>query len=226
MTVEEFIVIDSDKVRRSPSLISFYTELFFKTFGYKPSCSSCSFSTDYYKLKTELSLKKEKNFVDLSINNEVQLKLNNMKVDVFKLKQIKHQILVYKKDGKVHRLYDHLLTDEFVKGFLTFGTPEQIEERKKLFKILPSFVSEEVPVEEIPVSDATIVNNEQNTGLTIDDNITKGNTEPVKEENPSEEAKTTEKEDIKQIPAPTVKTRKPRVKKAETTKVTRKKKNT
>lgn len=127
MTANEFIQLNSDKVRRDSSLMLFYIDLFYKTFDYKPNCAGCTFNSDFYKLKRALS--KEKN-VNLSLNKKVMEK-------TFKLKKVTNTILSFKKDKVTHRLYDTNLNEDFVVGYLTNGTEEEIAERKKLFSKLP-----------------------------------------------------------------------------------------
>lgn len=127
MTANEFIQLNSDKVRRDSSLMLFYIDLFFETFGYRPNCAGCTFNSDFYKLKSALS--KEKN-VNLSLNKKVMQ-------NTFKLKKVTNTILSFKKDKVTHRLYDTNLNENFVIGYLTNGTEEEIAERKKLFSKLP-----------------------------------------------------------------------------------------
>ena len=47
------------------------------------------------------------------------------------------RILTYRKGGRPYRSYGRNLTNDFVKNFLTEGSKDQIEERKKLFNRLP-----------------------------------------------------------------------------------------
>jgi hypothetical protein len=49
------------------------------------------------------------------------------------IKKQQGKILSYKKDGKTFRLYDNILTDDFIKEYLVNGTDEEIVERVKMF---------------------------------------------------------------------------------------------
>lgn len=128
MSKDELILLNSDKVRRDSSLMAFYIEAFFETFGYKPNCAGCTFNSDFNKLKVALS-RGEKS-LNLNIKNT---KMEN----TFKLKKVEGKILSFKKDKVTHRLYDTHLNEAFVKDYLKFGTEEEIESRKKLFSKLP-----------------------------------------------------------------------------------------
>ena len=135
MDVNELIQLNSDKVRIDSNLMLFYVEAFFETFGYKPNCAGCTFNSDFIKLKTALHNKE--NVVNLTNKTK---KMEN----TFKLKRIEGNILAYRKDKKTFRLYDNSLNEEFVIGFLTNGTAEEIEQRKKLFSKLPKLEEKEV----------------------------------------------------------------------------------
>ena len=49
------------------------------------------------------------------------------------IKRVQGKILTYQKDGKTYRLYDNILNDDFIKEYVSNGSPEEIAERKKLF---------------------------------------------------------------------------------------------
>ena len=123
----------------------FYIESFIEAFGYKPVCAGCSFSSDWAKLAR---------FVN---SGEMPNKNKNIMSNTFKLKKVTNTILRYEIGGSVVRKYDNLMDEDFAIGFLTNGTPTQIEERKKLFAVLPAEKkkneSKETPseVEEIEV---------------------------------------------------------------------------
>lgn len=128
MTVNELILINSDKVRRDSSLMAFYVESFFSAMGYRPVCAGCSFNTDWRKFVNKINGKPE--------SSETPIK-NNIPMSTFKLKKVQNKILSYKADGKTYRQYDNILSENFVNGFLSNGTKEQIQERKELFSVLP-----------------------------------------------------------------------------------------
>lgn len=122
MSVLELISNNKDKVRRDSNLMHFYLKHFKETFGYTPNCAGCSFSTDWNKLVSFYSKKVKNDF-----KNEIYM-------DKIKIKKAEGKILSYKKEGKTYRLYDNILTQPFINDYLTFGTKEEIENRKKMFR--------------------------------------------------------------------------------------------
>lgn len=121
MTIDEFILLDKNKVRRDSNLMHLYLEFFQEAFGRVPSCAGCSFGSDWSKLVAKYS----KNYVTLQ-------KAKTMSKSIT-IKRITGKILSYVKDGKTYRLYDNILNDDFIKEYISNGTDEEIKERKKLF---------------------------------------------------------------------------------------------
>ena len=141
MDIQELILINSDKVRRDSNLMAFYIESFYTVFGTRPNCAGCTFSSDWKKFVSRV--KNSENLVTL---NTKQLKMKN----TFKLKKIQNKIFAYRIEKKTFRSYDNNFTESFVKNFLTYGTPEEIEARKQLFSVLPQDEFEK-EVEEIEI---------------------------------------------------------------------------
>lgn len=134
MTVNELILLDKAKVRRDSNLMHLYLEFFKEAFGRVPNCAGCSFATDWQKL------------VALYSKKSVTLqKVNPMKT--ITIKKIQGKILTYKKNGKTFRLYDNILTDSFIKEYVSNGTEEEIKERLKMFNF-PSIQTESIVLEE------------------------------------------------------------------------------
>lgn len=123
MTVEEFILLDKAKVRRDSNLMSLYLDFFKTAFGRVPNCAGCSFGTDWQKLVSFYSIKAEK---------KVTLQKGKI-MNKISIKKIQGKILTYRKDGKTFRQYDNILTDAFIKEFISNGTDEEIKERIKMF---------------------------------------------------------------------------------------------
>lgn len=120
MTVEELILLDKAKVRRDSNLMHLYLEHFQTAFGRVPNCAGCSFGTDWQKLVAKYS----KNYVTLQKGKPMK---------TIQIKKIAGKILTYKKDGRTYRQYDNILTDAFIKEYISNGTEEEIAERKKMF---------------------------------------------------------------------------------------------
>lgn len=112
------------KVRSDSNLMSLYLDYFKEAFRYTPSCAGCSFSSDWYKFANHFS-KKEKESLTLR-KEKIMSKIE--------IKKVQAKILSYQKDGRTYRLYDNILTQEFIKEYLTHGTPEELEKRKALFR--------------------------------------------------------------------------------------------
>jgi len=147
MTIQEFILLDKRKVRSNPDLMSLYLEFFKQAFNRIPNCVGCSFGTDWQKLINFHTGNKEK-----SVTLQKQKVMNTMSI-----KKIQGKILTYKKDGKTFRQYDNILTDAFIKEYVSNGTTEENAERLKMFNFpveKTSLVEEKkeslVAVEETP----------------------------------------------------------------------------
>ncbi len=67
----------------------------------------------------------------------------------------RNDILTYLEDGRPIRTYGYKMTEDFAKNFLSLGSKEEIEERKKLFTSLPKDKSIVLDGEEIKLEDAT-----------------------------------------------------------------------
>lgn len=125
MTPDELVGLDSAKVRGDSDLLRFYIETYQEYFGRKPSCVGCTFRSDFQKLKRRIK------------GGGSILAKKKKSMATFELKRKTGKLLHYRLGGGIIRSYDTNLTEEFVIGYLTHGTPEQIEERKKLFSKLP-----------------------------------------------------------------------------------------
>lgn len=129
MTKEEFFNNNTaNEVRGNSNLMAVFISIYEEHFGHKPTCSGCAFKSEFNNLKNAIFNKKE-----------IKIKNKKMEKKDFKIRVRNAEILSYKNEkGKIVRKYDNALTNDFVVGFLTHGTPEQIAERKKLFSILPA----------------------------------------------------------------------------------------
>lgn len=156
MTVEELILLDKAKVRRDSNLMHLYLEFFKEAFNRVPNCAGCSFATDWQKLVSKYSKK--------SVTLQ---KVNPMKT--ITIKKIQGKILSYKKDGKTFRLYDNILTDDFIKEYISNGTEEEIAERKKMF----NFPVENIEVIETKDEVISVIKNEITDSLGIENVVVK-----------------------------------------------------
>src|SRR5690606_15767876 len=142
MEVKDLVKKSSQEVRGNSNLMAIYIKYFKEYFGHEPSCAGCTFANDFTRLKR----------VVLSGGSQEQKsrtkKQSKMETKTFKLKKVEGKILSYKKNGKTIHFYDNNMTEQLAVEYLTHGTPEQIEERKKLFAILPNAIIEPVEVKE------------------------------------------------------------------------------
>lgn len=125
MTKDELILKGKHKVRGNSDLMLIYINLFKDQFGYKPNCAGCTFDNDWGKFTSS-----NKRIGKVIINSEI----------TFELRKLTSEIVHYRIEGdrRIYRSYVNRMTEEYALAFLTYGTPEQIQERKKLFKVLPN----------------------------------------------------------------------------------------
>lgn len=127
MTIQELINTQSHKVRVNSSLMAFYIEAYSNAFGKQPNCVGCTFKNDFKKL---VDFYKGK-------TNNIKQKQKEME-KTFKYKVNERNIATYiNEQGRKVRSYTNQMSEEFAIAYLTIGTDEQIEERKKEFKLLP-----------------------------------------------------------------------------------------
>lgn len=115
-------------IRNNPDLMKEFLELYSMHFGKLQGCTPCSFNRYYNNLKSKL------------LNN-----LNNNKegeIMGYVLKKKTGEILWYIKDKLKYRRADTRASQEFLKEYLTHGTKEEIEDRKKRFKSIPNVEAE------------------------------------------------------------------------------------
>lgn len=128
MTTKELVSLNPKKVRHNNDLMQLYIQKFEAAFSYKPNCAGCTFSNDFNKLKKH---------VQSGAKTIVNLKPKTM--ESYKIKQkYRHQILTYTLNKRPYRTYGRNMSDQFAKDFLTYGTKQQLEERKKMFDVIPT----------------------------------------------------------------------------------------
>lgn len=145
MTREELITLGEHKVRRDERLMLSYLQEFEKLFGRKPQCAGCTFKTDWKKFASN--------------NQSIIKKFTPMETKTFKLKLSQNDVIhSYRNENRTIRTYGYKMTETFARAYLTNGTDEQIEKRKKLFDVLPELEKKPTIVvdgEEVFLSKAT-----------------------------------------------------------------------
>ena len=127
VTAEDLIKAGKHEVRNHSELMSAYIRLFQERFGREPDCAGCTFDYDWKRLTETLT----------SIHTE------NMSSDItFKLRDNSIIYSFYREDKETGiirktRCYGNIMTEEFAEEYLTSGSPEEIESKKKEFKVLP-----------------------------------------------------------------------------------------
>lgn len=129
MTKSELIEKGKHKVRNTPDLMHIYKSLFAEQFGYSPNCAGCTFEGDWRKFTSTSSTK--------------PLTTMENKQRTYELRDKKNPIISFKKDGRTHHAYANNTTDEFMIGYLSSGTEDELKERAKMFKKLPAGMKKE-----------------------------------------------------------------------------------
>ena len=134
MTIEQLSQYTINEVLNDQRLLIAFKTLYKDKHGTIPTCSACAIANEFRSL--------------LEAQNSI--KIDKME---YKYKSPKGDILTFlNENGKRVRCYDTNLNIDFVQGFLTANahtTQEVIEERKLLFKQLPSDIKEEIQDAEV-----------------------------------------------------------------------------
>jgi len=125
MTKQELISKGKTKVRNTPSLLLIYIDLYREQLGYKPACAGCTFNSDWDK------------FVRGEKSSARAARQPKQTPVTFRLKSRGSEIFRFEAHGKTFLRYSNRLTEDFAINFLTYGTEEQISERRKKFDVLP-----------------------------------------------------------------------------------------
>ena len=136
MTFGELILSNKSEVRSNSNLTTYFIHAYKYIFGYAPSCAGCSINNEFNNLVKQV---KQRNIQEqeIEINLENNIMTNTTKTFVLS-PALRDDMLAYTDKNKViRRKFVNKLTDEYVIAYLTNGTIEEIEERKKKFKVLP-----------------------------------------------------------------------------------------
>jgi hypothetical protein len=167
MTREDLITLGEHKVRRDEHLMLSYLKEFEALFGRKPKCAGCTFKTDW---KRFVQGKQTPKYFKMKTNKTFELKTT-----------AKGKIHTYKTGKRPNRSYGNTMTEDFAVNYLTYGTKEEIQQRKKHFKTLPKIEAEKtilVDGEEIKLSEAT---GKQMNAYAAENNIDFGDAKKVGE---------------------------------------------
>lgn len=130
ITIEDLIKAGKNEVRNNSNLMTAYIQIFEEKFGRKPDCAGCTFNSDWNRL----------------IQNQNTILSNNI-IMSDKTFLLRDNSIIYSYDVEVGenqlrrvRRYGNLMDEEFAVNYLTNGSDEQIEVRKRQFKILPEKV--------------------------------------------------------------------------------------
>jgi len=137
------------EVRNDERLMRLYIEEYKGVFGYEPNCVPCTFDRDFRKFKQAINR-----------NTKNNLTMENTKTTFQLHPKHKNSILTYIDGKQVKRLYGYRATEEFVLAYLSIGTDEQIEARKKQFLVLPK-ASKPISNALVPVKEVSAVENEE-----------------------------------------------------------------
>ena len=113
MTLEEFVSLDPDKIRRDKQLMQLFVDFYKAAFSLEPNCAGCVFKRGFNKLRRYSKQGKK------SVNFEKNI---TMEPNTFILKsQHRLKILTYKEDGIVYRSYGYNLTEDFARKLVEHG---------------------------------------------------------------------------------------------------------
>jgi len=155
MELEDLISAGRERIRGDGDLFSEYLRIYGEIFGSNSGCSACTFNSDFERLKRYAGMNKNK-----EMGQEKVVKMQEKQENTFLIYK-EGKIKSYQKDGKMYRVYDTDMTEAFAVEYLTYGTREELEARRKIFKVLPAgIVGSVVSVEESGgVVDAGLVEN-------------------------------------------------------------------
>lgn len=118
--------------------------MFTALFGSAPTCAGCTFERDWRRFIAEA--KKPggmKKIINLQEQRPMGQKEENMEYRLHN--RHRAEILTYVKGGKPFRTYGRTMTDEFAREYLTNGSPEQLEQRRRMFAQVPKNQEKNAP---------------------------------------------------------------------------------
>ena len=141
MTYGELILKSSSEVRSNSNLTSCFINAYKNVFGHVPTCSGCAINNELGNLIKHIKTRNlQEQEIEVTTNNITMV--DNSKTFVLN-PSLQDDMLAYRDKNKViRRKFVSKLTDEYVVAYLTNGTAEEIEERKKKFKVLPLALQE------------------------------------------------------------------------------------
>ena len=136
MTYGELILKSSSEVRSNANLTSYFINAYKNVFGNVPTCSGCAINNELGNLIKQIKTRNlQEQEIEVTTNNITMV--DNSKTFVLS-PSLQDDMLAYTDKNKViRRKFVNKLTDEYVVAYLTNGTAEEIEDRKKKFKVLP-----------------------------------------------------------------------------------------
>ena len=136
MTYGELILKSSSEVRNDSNLTSYFINAYKNVFAHVPTCSGCAINNELGNLIKHIKTRNlQEQEIEATTNNITMV--DNSKTFVLS-PSLQDDMLAYTDENKViRRKFVSKLTDEYVISYLTNGTAEEIEDRKKKFKVLP-----------------------------------------------------------------------------------------
>lgn len=141
MTFGELIKNTKDRVRSDSNLTLYFIAGYQYLFSIKPTCAGCSINKELDKFKREV-IKRDLLDTEILIN-EKNIPMDNSKTFLKSANLTENMLVFTDKDGIKRRKFVNKLNDDFVIGYLTFGSEQELIERKKKFKVLPIAMREE-----------------------------------------------------------------------------------
>lgn len=126
MKKQELIKLGSSNVKGNSVYLQLYFDFFKLEHGYTPHPPCCGNMSDWNK------------FISSNNNNNKYIEIMSKSFEI----KDKQKIHSFVKERRTQRCYGHNMTEEFAIEYLTIGTEEEIEIRKKDFKKLPILETE------------------------------------------------------------------------------------
>lgn len=122
MTLEEFVSIPAEQIRKSERLMQLFVEFYEAAFFFKPKCAGCAFKKGFKKLR-QYSTKSTQKIVKFET-------MENIKTFQVKKKYLT-KILTFKKDGITYRKYGNTIDEEFANNLVADGQTDLFDKLPK-----------------------------------------------------------------------------------------------
>lgn len=136
MIYKDFLNLKSSEIKNNPTLLGLFIQAFEDVMKRTPICSGCSLNSEYDSFLNEVA-RFENREKEIILNTKNITKMNKGKTFTLSINATDSILAYVDEKGNDRRKFVERLTDEFVNDYLTHGTDEEIELRKKKFSKFP-----------------------------------------------------------------------------------------